>query len=267
MRAILLSWALAAPLAMAAQTTTKPEILVLGTYHMANPGHDIHNSQVDDVFSPARQKEISELTALLRRFRPTKIAIEASVGGQKVPREYAEYLTGKYALTRNEIDQIGFRLAKDLGHAKIYSVDEDGDFPFLRVRNYAIANGQKERFENEQARVDVRVKAENAFIASHSVTQALELFNSDSSVARAVGEYYTGFLPFGEPYEYAGADLLASWFQRNLRIYANIRALITSPDERVLVIYGAGHLGWLRQIVASDPGVVLRTLADLDHEP
>jgi hypothetical protein len=40
-------------------------------------------------------------------------------------------------------------------------------------------------------------------------------------------------------------------------------ALAGSPDERVLVIYGAGHLGWLRQMAASDESVELRTLAEL----
>jgi hypothetical protein len=41
-----------------------------------------------------------------------------------------------------------------------------------------------------------------------------------------------------------------------------VRALITSPDDRILVIYGAGHLGWLRQIVNGDPTIELRTLAE-----
>jgi len=34
------------------QADPRPEILVLGTYHMANPGHDVHNMQADDVLSP-----------------------------------------------------------------------------------------------------------------------------------------------------------------------------------------------------------------------
>jgi hypothetical protein len=265
MRAILLLSAMAAPLVSAAQQTPRPVILILGTYHMANPGHDIHSTRVDDVLSPRRQKEIADLLIVLKRFQPTKIAVESHVGSQRLTREYSDYLTGKYTLTRNEIDQIGYRLAKELGHATIYPVDEDGDFPFLRVRNYAVANGRKNQFDAEQDRVGVRVNAENAYLASHSVTQALQLLNSDSATTRAVGEYYTGFLPFGEPFEYAGADLLASWFQRNIRIYQNIRALVTSPADRVLVIYGSGHLGWLRQMVASDPTVALRTLADVEE--
>ena len=255
--------AIAIPAATRAQSGARPEILVLGTFHMANPGHDLHNTEVDDVLSPRRQEEIARLVDVLKRFRPTKVAVEAHVGSRAVAREYADYLAGRYQLSRNEIDQIGYRLARALGHQTVYPVDEDGDFPFYRVRNYAVANGMKEKFDAEQARVGVRVTAEGEFLRTHTVLETLALLNADSSAARAVAEYYTGFVPFGEPYEYAGPDLIAAWFQRNLRIYHNVRALVTSPDDRVLVIYGAGHLGWLRQIVASDASVRLRTLDDL----
>ncbi len=65
-----------------------------------------------------------------------------------------------------------------------------------------------------------------------------------------------------DPFDYARSDLGASC-QRNIRIYHNIVALIDSPNEKILVIYGSGHLGWLRQIIASDASVRLRKLGDL----
>lgn len=229
---------------------------------MASPGKDVFNSKVDDVMAPKRQQEIAALLEVLKKFQPTKIAIEANVGSQRAKREYADYIAGKYALTPNEIDQIGYRLAKEMGHKTIYPVDEDGDFPFMRVRNYALANGKKEQFEAGQAVTAERVKAQDAFLAAHTVVEYLDVLNADSSSAKGVAEYYLTYLPLGEPYEYAGADLIASWFQRNLRIYTNIRALAQSPNDRILVIYGYGHLGWLRQIVASDPSVQLRTLSE-----
>src|ERR1035438_8610935 len=40
----------------------KPQVMVLGTYHMANPGRDIYNMQADDVRSPKRQQELAQLT-------------------------------------------------------------------------------------------------------------------------------------------------------------------------------------------------------------
>lgn len=38
--------------------------------------------------------------------------------------------------------------------------------------------------------------------------------------------------------------------------------LLDSPNERVLVIFGAGHLGWLRHNVARDRSLRLRKLAE-----
>ncbi|MFI5166979.1 MAG: DUF5694 domain-containing protein [Thermoanaerobaculales bacterium] len=47
-----------------------------------------------------------------------------------------------------------------------------------------------------------------------------------------------------------------------MRIYSNVVRLVDSPSERVLVIFGAGHLGWLRHNVSSDPTLQLSKLAD-----
>jgi len=68
---------------------------------------------------------------------------------------------------------------------------------------------------------------------------------------------------YADPGDYAGPDLLAAWYQRNIRIYSNIVKLAESPQDRILAIYGAGRLGWLRQEVADDPAVKLRKLSDL----
>ncbi|MEO8452068.1 MAG: DUF5694 domain-containing protein [Gemmatimonadota bacterium] len=244
------------------QSPARAEILVLGTYHMASPGHDIHNMVADDVLSPKRQAEMEQLVDVLKRFHPTKIAIEADVGSQRVGQQYADYLAGKYTLSRNEIDQIGYRLAKELGHGTVYPVDADGDFPFQRVVNYAKANGRAEAFEAIQAGVGRRVKEEGDFLRSHTLLETVESMNADSSVAQAVAEYFA-YVPYADRFEYAGPDLLAMWYQRNIHIYHNIRALVESPNDRILVIYGAGHLGWLQQDIANDGTVALRKLSDL----
>lgn len=127
-----------------AQLSARPEILVLGTYHMSSPGRDLHNMQAGNVLSPKRQQDIAQLIELLKRFQPTKIALEAEFGSHRVDREYSDYLAGKYTLSPNEIDQIGYRLAKELGHRAVYAVDVDGDFPYYRVLNYAKANDLKQ---------------------------------------------------------------------------------------------------------------------------
>jgi len=242
--------------------SARAEVLVLGTYHMANPGHDIFNMKADDVLAPKRQAEIAELLAVLAKFHPTKIALESDVYTDRIPKRYAEYLAGKYELTPNEIDQIGLRLAKELGHKTVYPVDADGEFPYQRVVDYAKASGRSKEFEAISGVWGEMVKAQGAYLASHTVLETLLLMNADERVAEDVGNYYRQ-AHLGEPGDWAGADLVADWFRRNMRIFGNVVRIIDSPTERVLVIFGAGHLGWLRHEFASDPTIRLRKLAEL----
>lgn len=240
----------------------RAEVLVLGVYHMANPEHDIFNMHADDVLSPKRQQEIAELAAVLRKFKPTKIAVEADYGRDVVPKRYAEYLAGTQPLSRNEVEQIGFRLAKDLGHTAIYPVDADGDFPWQRVIDYAKATGQSAKLDATMRDTwGEMVKAQGEYLKTHTVLETLLYMNSDARVAQDVAPYYL-LARYGEPGDYAGPDLLAEWYRRNIRIYNNTMKLVATPEDRVLVIFGAGHLGWLRQDVAGDPTLRLRRLED-----
>ena len=262
---LLLLGALTMSMASWAQSDARPEILVLGTYHMGNPGRDIHNMQADDVLAQKRQQEIEQLVEVLRRFHPTKVAIEAEVGSERATREYADYVAGKYTLKGDETDQIGYRLAKEMGHKTIYPVDDEAEFPWEHVVNYAKANGLGEKFAALDETMSKQVKEQDEFLHSHTVLEMYEYLNSDSMSAHGVAFYYA-IVPYGDPGDYAGPDLLAAWYQRNIRIYHNIVKLVESPNDRILVIYGAGHLGWLQQDIANDATVKLRKLNDLTEK-
>ena len=238
---------------------------MLGTYHMANPGRDLFNMQADDVLAPKRQQEIAELLAVLKRFNPTRIAIETNPGGRR-DKEYADYLAGSFTLSHNEIDQIGYRLGKELGHQKIFAVDVDGEFPFQHVVTWAKANGRSKQLDSLMAEIGTMVKAQNAYLSTHTILETLLYMNADEKVAQDIG-YYFRQAAYGEPWDWAGADFLTEWFRRNMRIYSNIVGLVESPSERILVIYGAGHLGWLRHAIASNPKLRLRKLAEFTKTP
>ena len=239
----------------------RAEVLVLGTYHMANPGQDIFNMQADDVLAPGRQAEIAQVIATLKRFNPTKIGVERNAGDTRTAKDYADYLAGRHELTRNEIEQLGFRLAKELGHKAVYAVDADGEFPYPRLVNYARASGRSQELDAAMGEFGSRVKAQGQYLASHTVLETLIYMNADERIAQEVGLYYR-MARIGEPWDWAGADLVSDWFRRNMRIYSNVAQLADSPNERVLVIFGAGHLGWLQHDFASDPNLRLRKLVE-----
>jgi hypothetical protein len=247
--------------AAAPEAPQRAEVLVLGVYHMANPGRDIFNTQADDVLAPKRQAEMAALVEVLKKFRPTKIAVEADAFSDRIPKAYAEYLAGKHELTRNEIEQVGFRLARELGHKTVYPIDADGDFPYPRVVNYAKGSGRSKELEAIMGAFGERVKSQDQYLASHTILETLLYMNADERVAEDNRLHYR-LARFGEPGDWAGADLLSDWFRRNMRIFGNLVRIADSPNERVLVIYGAGHLAWLHFNVASDPDLRLRKLAE-----
>ena len=239
----------------------RAEVLVLGVYHMANPGRDIFNMQADDVRTPKRQAEIAQVIEALKRFHPTKIAVERDPGDERLSKDYAGYLAGQHELTRNEIEQLGFRLAKELGHKSVFGVDADGEFPYPRLVKYAQATGRAKELEALTGDVGAMVKAQGAYLASHTILETLLYMNADAKVAEDVGFYYRQ-VRFGEAWDWAGADLVADWFRRNVRIHSNVVQIADPPSERILVIFGAGHLGWLQGNVAADPTLRLRKLAE-----
>ena len=240
---------------------SRAEVLVLGVYHMSNPGRDVFNTEADDVLSPKRQAQVEHFIAVLKEFRPSKIAVEAGFNNDRIAARYADYVAGEYELTRNETEQLGFRLARELGHETVHPVDVDGEFPYPRLVKYARATGRTAEFDALQEETGEAVEALSAYLASHTVLETLLYMNSDERVAFAVGSYFR-LAEFGEPWDWAGADLVSDWFRRNMRIYSNIVQLVDSPSERVLVICGAGHLGWLQYAFSSNPNFRLRKLAE-----
>src|SRR5579871_5437956 len=116
------------------------KVLVLGTYHMANPGRDLVKTQIADTLGNERQSQIGLLLGRLAAFEPTKIAIESREDG-KVNERYRAYREGKIQLSANEIEQVGFRLAADCGHEELFGIDYPGNMDFDKLLKFAKSFG------------------------------------------------------------------------------------------------------------------------------
>ena len=226
----------------------KPAVLVLATYHMHNPGRDVINVQSDDVLTEKRQREIREFVNLLKRFKPTKIAVEMPFGSGKLDEQYGRYLRGEYQLTRNEIDQIGFRLAKELNHQKIYGADAAGAFDIGQVFAFAGANNQQDIVDRGMAIGKRQVAEENKLIQTATIGEIYKVINDQRRIDEA-HRVYLMMSRVGKDKEYPGVDLLADWYERNLKIFSNITRIIESQDDRILVIIGGNHVKLLQQFI------------------
>jgi hypothetical protein len=87
------------------------QIMLVGTYHFSNPGKDLNNVKAVDILAADRQREIGNVVEGQARFAPTMVAVEwpAAV----VTERYAKFREGQLPESRNEVVQLGFRLARE----------------------------------------------------------------------------------------------------------------------------------------------------------
>ncbi len=232
------------------------KLLILGTYHFANPGLDMAKLEVADVLSEAKQLEITAVLTTLATFQPTKIAVEAPYDqAEALNQLYAAYRAGRHELTRNEIQQLGFRLAAQLNHEQIYAIDHPGSpIPFEAALAYAEAHHPDflTKFQATLARWEVESNRHQQTLA---VGEILRLINSQEAVAEN-HQLYLDFTAVGATETYIGAEVLSGWYDRNIRIFANLRQIM-QPNDRVLAIYGAGHLAILQELARACADVEL----------
>lgn len=252
--AVITALTAAAP-AHAQTPAPRAQVMVLGTYHMDNPGLDYANAVADDVLAPHRQAEIAAVAQALAEFRPTRIAIEAEPSRDSVwNARYQAYRRGEHALTRDEREQLGFRLAGMLGHDRVYPVDYKLDMDIGAAMQWAAQNGQGELAQRMGSTIQAIVAEMNARMATTPVGAILA--EANSARADSLHGWYMVLATVGRDTAYVGADQVAGWYTRNLRIFANI-ARVAQPGERVLVIMGSSHGTPLREFLDQSPDLDL----------
>ena len=228
----------------------RPQILILGSYHFDNPGLDIVKTDVADVLTPAKQAEIEQVVEALSRFRPTKIAVEVRADrARQLDSLYGAYRAGRHTRSRSEVQQLGFRLAERFGHPRLYPLDHAGEFPFGAVMQYAQQHDPDFVRRVQQVTAEI-ASEENRQQRQNSIGEILRLKNDPADIRRGHA-LYLEFARVGAGDTYVGADLLAKWYDRNIRIFSDVQR-IAQPGDRVLVIFGTGHAAILRELIASD---------------
>jgi hypothetical protein len=237
--------------------TEKPraEFLFLGSYHMNNPGRDVGNIVADDVLSPKRQQEIAAVVAAVEKFRPTKVMVEVRVDQQNaLDRRLAAVCAGSLEPSREEHEQIGFRLACKMKRPAVYAVDWDEAKPpkDLDYRAAAERHGQLPEYERMLAAIRAWVEEDQAVLQRGTVLDML--LHQNSSVWRKHNAaIYQQLGLIGTRDDPVGANWMQYWYGRNLMIFNEI-VRATEPGDRVLVVYGAGHANLLRAL-AKESGV------------
>ncbi|MBR9853261.1 MAG: hypothetical protein GYB37_01610 [Algicola sp.] len=236
----------------------KTKVLVVGTFHFDFPGLDeVKTSEDDkiDVLQEPKKSELEDLVAYIKKFNPTKIAIEARPYWNTM-QKYKEYKNGMHKDDRDERYQLGMRIAADLELDSIYGIDATALSNDLYKQDSIYAN----KLFNK---VDWNIEdpywayAEPYFEYRDKKMKDLHLLDFIKSMNTReahnfnFGLYLTGSIATGDG---QGADHLSMWwYNRNARIFSKLINITKSPKERILVVFGNGHAAILRQLLEASP--------------
>jgi hypothetical protein len=225
------------------------QVLLLASYRMSRAGTDKLNPKGDDVLSPKRQAEIEQLTSKFSAFKPNKIAVEFPYGDPAANNHYRQYVKGELHLQPSEAEQIGFRLAKQLGHDQIYPID-------VRIGlNSSVIKRIVDKDPDLRAQMTELQNLENSsmtvmskWLTEGTVGDMLYQMNRPEMLMQTHLPFVLYLTPIAEGNNYAGADVVGDWYKRNLRIFANINRM-AEPGDRIMIIYRLAHVPILRELI------------------
>ncbi|MEP7345169.1 MAG: DUF5694 domain-containing protein [Gemmatimonadaceae bacterium] len=237
-------------------------VAVLGMFHFQDAGLDAYKPTfMFDIRSPQRQRELEDVIVRLAAWRPTRIAIESRLERQgRLDSLYRMYPGNGTDTLRSELYQIGFRLARRLGLAGVTAVDAPARYldstrseeEWTRRQNALVKGPLSSTDWN--ARFTALYRADDSLKTVRTLRETLLYINSPERLLAGHGHYLVGDLLNGGVGDYLGADgFISAWYNRNVRIYSNIARLIRNDDERILVIFGAGHVPILQELLRSSP--------------
>ena len=251
-----------------------PQVLLVGTFHFNYPGLDSHKTKEKyklDILSDQRQEELRELIDYIKKFKPTKIMIEAGRNTGYLMNRMRRWKKGEEKLGRRESDQLAIRLADEMSLDTIYGIDA---VPLLREMFQSKDSTAFERFfadifeDREEKENEFEKRYWDWYDVDDQLTYEMRLLdyfkfqNSDKVIERMHGHYM-----LDDKYDdYNSMDgwLLLNWYSRNLRIVKNIHRIETQEDDRIMILFGSGHLAILKQQLEATPEYELVKFGDLE---
>lgn len=243
-------------------------LTLLGSPHLHSPGHDAYGMDLDDPLDSTRQEQLRTVRDRLVRRSFDHVAVEVPATHQTaLDQQYAAIRDGA-AFTdeatvpdgpipiRSETVQIGFRVADALDHERVHAVDSRPELPDIDA-NWEIEI-DSDAVPYPVLDPDELVEAKQERIRTSTYGEMLREQNSPALLRRNQSLNVTAAMSSSGPDDYVGSTQLGYWYERNARIFENLRD-VTGPDEETLFVVGASHVIPVKQLAQAAPATCPRS--------
>lgn len=226
------------------------QVMVLATHHFSG-----------NVLSEENQLEIQHLTEILSKFQPTKVVIEwEPENAEQVNADFHNYILNPSFIQgrHNEVYQIGFRLAKIMGHDSIYLFDNQTEFigslkgfSFDSFGTYANENdaGFYDQYLQE---ITQKFQNNQEVLKGQTLLNQIVLRNSPRAQRFNAQRMHSFEVRVGIQKSWIGPDWVGRFYRRNVRMMANVIKL-NQLEDRILIIVGDNHKWILDELFEKTP--------------
>ena len=200
------------------------EILLFGIFHFKDEALPISQ---DDT-----QKQLDALALGISAFQPDAVAVELD---KQKHGDSIDIADGTWNNIPNEAYCLGGRIAHFSGLNVIHPIDK----PMELNDNLILPKD----LELIQPRLTFLKKA-----TDYPLIREKCIFMNSEISTRQDANIYLDLNAQNAKGEYRGSQFVAEWYFRNLCIFANLQNL-AQQYHRIVVLYGAGHLPILRDLV------------------
>lgn len=232
------------------------QVMLLGTFHFEGSGRDEVVAPAADVLTPQRQAELDDLAARLARWAPEQIAVEWTPSfADTANAMYQRYRAAGTSRDPNEVVQVGFRLARRLGHPAVHPIDHQ-----MRLGNDSIEAllARRPELQRRSDSLLAVMQAQSDSVQRHhsadSIVRRLRDANTDEGLhgGNSFG-MFGSYLVAGEGGNVGGPQVLARWYERNIIMAHNLTRVLRPETRRVLVLVGSGHVPPIRNVLDESP--------------
>ena len=139
----------------------------------------------------------------------------------------------------------------------------DKDVKTLGIKTDVTNQKQKKYLDTTYGPMyDVWLKSEDSLKAVKPLKDHLLYLNTEESQMLNLGLYLYGSFRLAANDEYVGADGVMWWYNRNLRIFANLLQLAENKNDRIFLLIGAGHVPIIKHAAKASPEVKYVEITD-----
>lgn len=236
------------------------QVLLIGSSHWNNyqsKGLDVAQTNEIDILSDEYQKDLDQIVEAIKEFGPDKIFVERTINYQsKLDSLYNLYQTTDWGKEkRNEIYQLGFKVAKTLGHKQVYGIDHRGtSFPYDSLMQAMEKAKQTKLIASFVDDLKQYEENYNKLVAEKKPLKNILYFLNDKKHRKLdLGWYLNNANKGGSINNNIGSFLTSEWIKRNIYTYGLIQKYVEPKDQRIMILMGAGHIAPLENFISYNP--------------